>query len=415
MGLISKNYEYFEGNMRTYNEKMSIYHGMASAVATNMSNSYIPIFAMTILGATNYQVGLISSLPPLVTLLMTLPAAILLNRAIEQKKLVAFSVLAARFVFLLIAFVSYVPGSFGSWILLLLIATMSIPNTMANMGWQSFIGNIIEDHRRAQFFSDRNRLLTIVGLIVTLIIGLLMKDATANAVTYQILFMFTFIVGIFELYFLLKHNEPIREEVSATRKRAMDWSIFKNNRYVLFLVVALVFNFGWQMAWGLFNIYNIRYAEATIFWVSMFNVGSMIAQIFSFSLWRKWSQKYGNMSVFVWVAFGMSSAPLLTVLSTNHLYLVAMYMLSGFFVSGTVLILFNLLLENSPQEVRTYCITSYNVLLAIIAFTSPQIGIWLLEMYSMEVAMYLSTGMRLLAAFGFFVLYIIRKKREITM
>ncbi|MER2039538.1 MAG: MFS transporter [Solibacillus sp.] len=394
---------------------MSIYHGMASAVATNMSNSYIPIFAMTILGATNYQVGLISSLPPLVTLLMTLPAAILLNRAIEQKKLVAFSVLAARFVFLLIAFVSYVPGSFGSWILLLLIATMSIPNTMANMGWQSFIGNIIEDHRRAQFFSDRNRLLTIVGLIVTLIIGLLMKDATANAVTYQILFMFTFIVGIFELYFLLKHDEPIREEVSATRKRAMDWSIFKNNRYVLFLVVALVFNFGWQMAWGLFNIYNIRYAEATIFWVSMFNVGSMIAQIFSFSLWRKWSQKYGNMSVFVWVAFGMSSAPLLTVLSTNHLYLVAMYMLSGFFVSGTVLILFNLLLENSPQEVRTYCITSYNVLLAIIAFTSPQIGIWLLEMYSMEVAMYLSTGMRLLAAFGFFVLYIIRKKREITM
>lgn len=415
MGLISKNYEYFEGNMRTYNEKMSIYHGMASAVATNMSNSYIPIFAMTILGATNYQVGLISSLPPLVTLLMTLPAAILLNRAIEQKKLVAFSVLAARFVFLLIAFVSYVPGSFGSWILLLLIATMSIPNTMANMGWQSFIGNIIEDHRRAQFFSDRNRLLTIVGLIVTLIIGLLMKDATANAVTYQILFMFTFIVGIFELYFLLKHDEPIREEVSATRKRAMDWSIFKNNRYVLFLVVALVFNFGWQMAWGLFNIYNIRYAEATIFWVSMFNVGSMIAQIFSFSLWRKWSQEYGNMSVFVWVAFGMSSAPLLTVLSTNHLYLVAMYMLSGFFVSGTVLILFNLLLENSPQEVRTYCITSYNVLLAIIAFTSPQIGIWLLEMYSMEVAMYLSTGMRLLAAFGFFVLYIIRKKREITM
>lgn len=71
--------------MKTYNEKMSIYHGMASAVAQNTSNSYVPIFAMTILGATNYQVGLISSLPPLVTLIMTLPAAILLNRAIEQK------------------------------------------------------------------------------------------------------------------------------------------------------------------------------------------------------------------------------------------------------------------------------------------------------------------------------------------
>ncbi|MGN7478899.1 MFS transporter [Solibacillus silvestris] len=400
--------------MRTHNEKMSIYHGMASAVAQNMSNSYIPIFAMTILGATNYQVGLISSLPPLVTLLMTLPAAILLNRAIEQKRLVAFSVLAARFVFLLIAFVSYVPGSFGSWLLLGLIAAMSIPNTMANMGWQTFIGNIIEDHRRAQFFSDRNRLLTIVGLVVTLVIGIVMRDATANAMTYQILFMFTFLIGVVELIFLMKHDEPIRE-VNKEKKRAMNWVIFKDNQYVLFLVVALVFNFGWQMAWGLFNIYNIRYAEATIFWISMFNVGSMVAQIFSFSLWRKWSQKHGNMRVFVWVAFGMSTAPLLTVLSTNHYYLVVMFVLSGFFVSGTVLILFNLLLENSPEDVRTYCITTYNVLLAVIAFISPQIGIWLLETYSMQIAMYLSTAMRFLAAVAFFVLYIVRKKRKVSL
>ncbi|MEK4698059.1 MFS transporter [Solibacillus sp. FSL R7-0668] len=399
--------------MKTYNEKMSIYHGMASAVAQNTSNSYVPIFAMTILGATNYQVGLISSLPPLVTLIMTLPAAILLNRAIEQKKLVAFSVVAARFIFLLIAFVSYVPGSFGSWLLLGLIATMSIPNTMATMGWQSFIGNLIEDHRRAQFFSDRNRLLTIVGLVVTLTIGVVMKDMTTNKLAYQILFMFTFLVGLVELYFIIKHDEPVRD-IKEEKNRAMNWSIFKNNQYVLFLVIALVFNFGWQMAWGLFNIYNVRYAEATIFWISMFNVANMLAQIFSFGLWKKWSEKYGNMRVFVWVAFGMSTAPLSMVLSTNLYYLTAMSMLSGVFVSGTVLILFNLLLENSPQEVRTYCITSYNVLLAIIAFTSPQIGIWLLETYSMDVAMYLSTAVRFLAAVGFFVLYFVRKKRSAT-
>lgn len=281
---------------------------------------------------------------------------------------------------------------------------------MANMGWQSFIGNLIEENRRAQFFSDRNRLLTIVGLIVTLTIGVVMKDMTTNKLAYQVLFMFTFLVGLVELYFLMKHDEPVRE-LHHQKKRAMDWSIFKYKQYVLFLVVALVFNFGWQMAWGLFNIYNVRYAEATIFWISMFNVANMLAQIFSFNLWKKWSQKYGNMRVFVWVAFGMSTAPLLMVLSTNLYYLTVMSMLSGVFVSGTVLILFNLLLENSPQEVRTYCITSYNVLLATIAFISPQIGIWLLETYSMDRAMYLSTAMRFLAAVGFFVLYYVRKKR----
>lgn len=391
--------------MKTHNEKMSIYHGMASTLATNTSNSYIPLFAMTILGATNYQVGLISSIPQLVTLLMTVPAAILLNRAAEQKKLVAFSVLAARLVFLMILFITYVPGSIASWVLLGLIAFMSVPNTMANMGWQSFIGNIIEDHRRTQFFSDRNRLLTIVGLISTLIIGIVMRDATTNVSAYQVLFAFTFIFGVLELIFLLRHDEPKRV-ITLDKKRAMNWMIFKDTNYVRFLFVALCFNFGWQMAWGLFNIYNVRYAEATIFWISMLNVGNMVAQIFAFPLWRKWSEQYGNMRVFVWVAFGMSTAPLLTALSTNLYYLTLMYAVSGIFVSGTVLILFNLLLENSPQETRTYCITTYNVLLAIIAFISPQIGIWMLEMFNMDVALNISTIVRLAAAIGFLYVYI---------
>ncbi|MEK4227900.1 MFS transporter [Solibacillus sp. FSL H8-0538] len=395
--------------MRTHNEKMSIYHGMASTLATNASSSYIPLFAMTILSATNYQVGLISSIPPLITLLMTVPAAIILNKAVEQRKLVAFSVLASRLVFLLILFITYVPSSVTSWVLLGLIALMSIPNTMVNMGWQSFIGNLIEEQRRAQFFSDRNRLLTVSGLVSTLIIGIVMRDATESVIAYQLLFACTFLFGVAEMIFLLHHEEPIRV-IRLEKKRAMDWTIFKDHAYVRFLFVALCFNFGWQMAWGLFNIYNVRYAEATIFWVSMFNVGNMLAQIFSFPLWRKWSERYGNMRVFVWVAFGMSTAPLLTALSTNFYYLTWMYALSGIFVSGTVLILFNLLLENSPNETRTYCITSYNVLLAIVAFIAPQIGIWLLEAFNMDVAMNMSTLVRFTAALGFLYVYMKRRK-----
>ena len=276
--------------MKTYNEKMSIYHGMASTLANNTSSNYIPIFAMTILGATNYQVGLISSLPPLIGLLMTVPAAIVLNRALEQRKLVAFSVLTARLVFLLILFITYVPGSIASWVLLGLIAFMSIPNTLANMGWQALIGNIIEENRRAHFFSDRNRLLTIVGLITTLIIGFFMRDVTNDVSAYQLLFAFTFIFGLMEMFFLLKHKEDVREQKIEEKKRAMDWTIFKDTNYIRFLAVALCFNFGWQMAWGLFNVYNVRYAEATIFWISMFNVASMVAQIVAFPLWRKWSE-----------------------------------------------------------------------------------------------------------------------------
>ncbi|HEY2422048.1 MAG TPA: MFS transporter [Neobacillus sp.] len=392
--------------MRTYNEKISIYHGMVSIIAANLASNFFPIFAISILGATNFQVGLISSLPPLVTLLMTIPAAIILNRLEQQKKMVAMSVLWARVMFLLILGVVYFTSSYQAWIFLFIIALMNLPGTISNIGWQTLISGMISDERRGAFFSDRNRLLTIVGMISTLLIGIIMKNQTQNAAAYQSLFFMAFVFGLLEVYFLMKHKEKVQPQTKMKQKNAfMDWTIFQDRGYKWFLIAALCFNFSWQMAWGLFNIYNVKYAHATILWISIFSVANQLVQIFSFPLWKKWAEQKSNTLVFFWVALGMASAPILNVLSTNLYYLTFVSMTSGFFVSGVVLLLFNLLLEQSPKEKRTYCITTYNVLLSFVAFIAPQIGIWLLEKSGMKIAMEISTMVRFLSALVFLLMY----------
>ena len=394
--------------MRPYNEKISIYNGMASTIALNFSNNFFPIFAITILSASNYQVGLISSLPPLMALLMTIPAAIMLNRAAEHKKLVATSILLARVMFLPIVALVYLPSeSMQAWVFLVIVALMSVPNTVANIGWQTLISGMISESRRGAFFSDRNRFLTMVGLVSTLIIGIVMKDASDNVTAYQILFAIAFGFGLLEVYLLMKHDEtPAHVEGPVVKKKLMEWSIFKHSGYVSFLIAALFFNFAWQMAWGIFNIYHIRVAGATVFWISMFSVGNMLMQILTFPLWKKWAEQRSNVRVFVWAAIGMASTPFLTVLSTNFYYLTFVQTISGFFLSGVVLLLFNLLLEQSPEASRTYCITTYNVLLAFMAFLAPQIGIWLLNAWGVEMAMYISSALRLLSAAVFFAVYL---------
>ena len=394
--------------MRPYNEKISIYNGMASTIALNFSNNFFPIFAITILSASNYQVGLISSLPPLMALLMTIPAAIMLNRAAEHKKLVATSILLARVMFLPIVALVYLPSeSMQAWVFLVIVALMSVPNTVANIGWQTLISGMISESRRGAFFSDRNRFLTMVGLVSTLIIGIVMKDASDNVTAYQILFALAFGFGLLEVYLLMKHDEtPAHVEGPVVKKKLMEWSIFKHSGYVSFLIAALFFNFAWQMAWGIFNIYHIRVAGATVFWISMFSVGNMLMQILTFPLWKKWAEQRSNVRVFVWAAIGMASTPFLTVLSTNFYYLTFVQTISGFFLSGVVLLLFNLLLEQSPEASRTYCITTYNVLLAFMAFLAPQIGIWLLNLWGVEMAMYINSGLRLLSAAVFFAVYL---------
>ncbi|MFF2448047.1 MFS transporter [Neobacillus sp. NPDC058068] len=393
--------------MRAYNEKISIYHGMVSTIAANLASNFFPIFAISILGATNYQVGLISSLPPLIALIMTIPAAILLNRLDEQKKTVAMSVLGARALFILLVGVIFIPAPYQAWAFLMIIALMNVPGTISNIGWQTLISGMIRDERRGAFFSDRNRLLTIVGMVTTLIIGVVMKKQTDNAAAYQGLFFLAFIFGLIEVYFLMKHKETVQSKLNNEKKKAsMDWSIFKDQGYKWFLITALCFNFSWQMAWGLFNIYNVRYAHATILWISIFSVGSQLVQIFSFPLWKKWAEQKSNTLMLVWVAAGMATAPFLTVLSTNLIYLTFVQMTSGFFVSGTMLLLFNLLLEQSPKEKRTYCITTYNVLLSFVAFMAPQIGIWLLETTGMQKSMGMISIFRFMSSLVFLLMYI---------
>ncbi|WP_223587711.1 MFS transporter [Neobacillus bataviensis] len=393
--------------MRTYNEKISIYHGMVSIIALNLAGNYFPIFAISILGANNYQVGLISSLPPLVTLIMTIPAAILLNKLDEQKKTVAMNVFWARVMFLLLVGVVFLPPSYQAWTFLILIAVMNVPGTISNIGWQTLISGMIREERRGTFFSDRSRLLTIVGMVTTLIIGIVMKKETDNAAAYQWLFFMAFVFGLLEMFFLLKHKETAQPKTNIDRKNSsMDWSIFKDQGYKWFLIAALCFNFAWQMAWGLFNIYNVKYAHATILWISLFSVGNQLVQIFTFPLWKKWAEQKSNTLMLVWVAAGMASAPILTVMSTNLYYLTIVSMISGFFLSGTTLLLFNLLLEQSPAEKRTYCITTYNVLLSLVAFIAPQIGIWLLEVTGIQTSMGISSILRFMSALVFLLMYV---------
>jgi len=393
--------------MRTYNEKVSIYHGMVSTIAMNLASNFFPIFAISILGATNYQVGLISSLPPLVALVMTIPAAILLNRLELQKKTVAMSVFWARIMFLLLAGVVFIHSSNQAWAFLIIVALMNVPGTISNIGWQTLISGMIREERRGAFFSDRNRLLTIAGMITTLIIGIVMKKQTENAAAYQLLFMIAFIFGVLEVFFLMKHKEKAAPKASKEQKKSsMDWTIFKVKGYKWFLITALCFNFSWQMAWGLFNIYHVKYAHATILWISIFSVGNQLVQIFSFPLWKKWAEEKSNTLMLVFVAAGMATAPFLTVLSTNLIYITFVQMTSGFFVSGTTLLLFNLLLEKSPKEKRTYCITTYNVLLAFVAFVAPQIGIWLLEVTGIQKSMGIISLLRFISALVFLLMYI---------
>lgn len=400
------------------NEKLSILNGASSIVANSLVSGFIPLFAIGVLGATNQQVGLISSLPSLMSMLAMIPAAMWINRLETKKTFTGLSILSARFFLLLMVFIPFITIVNQAWILVVLIALMNLPNAIATLSWQSFIGDIIPDKRRGAFFSERSRILTFVGMVVTIAAGVVISgfDKT-NTFPYQILFLVGFIFGVIEVYFLMKHYEIKVEKVKVKEKKAFTTTLNKmisHRPYRSFVLCAVLFNFGWQMAWPLFTIYQINDAQATAIWISLFTVVNSISQMLSYKWWGRSADKWGN-SVMLFIAgIGMATAPILTILSTNLIYLTIINLFSGIFVAGTVMLLFNQLLHVSPEKERTSFLATYNIILGAVGFIAPQIGVFLLELYNIQIAMSISSGIRLLGGLAFLlvVIYIERKSNK---
>jgi MFS family permease len=398
------------------NEKYSIKNGIAGTIVLNVTNNYFSLFAIGVLGASNYQVSLINSLPQFIGMIAMIICSIIMGRLEEKKKFTAYSIIFTRIFLLFIFFIIYIPDKYQSWVFVLLIGFMNFPGSFFNLSWQSFIGDLIPEHRRSGFFGERNKILTIVGMISTILFGLLLQqfDKT-NPFPYQLLFIIAFVSGLVEVFYLTKHIEVKKgSKINLESKRKIiDWKALKDKPFVNFIICGLFFNFAWQMAWPLFNIYQIKDAHANGMWISLFVVANQIGQIISFKWWARMADKFSNARMMVLVSLGMASTPILSILSTNLIYITFVNATSGLFVSGTVLILFNQLLEVTRDENRSSYIANYNVLLAIVGFVAPQVGVFLLEQTNIEIAMTISGILRASSVFFFIGFYSFLKKNKI--
>lgn len=386
------------------NEKYSIRNGVAATFVLNLTNNYFALFAISVLGATNTQVGLINSLPPFLGMFGSLLGALFLGRVAQKKGVTMGADFLTRLFLLLMVFVVFLPSHTQIWAFILLVGFMNLPGSFLNLSWQALIGDLILEERRNDFFSERNRIVTIVGMLVTLVVGIGLQSFPKKlALPYLVLFFLAFLFGLLELYYLGKHVE---EKQSVTKKKFdLGLEVFKNKPYLYFILCALFFNFGWQMAWPLFSIYQIKFAHANGLWISLFAVANQLAQIVSFKWWGRMSDRYGILKMLFLSSVGMFLAPFLTILSTNLVYLTVINLVTGLTLSGTVLLLFNQLLAATPKAFRSAGIANYNILLSIVGFVSPEFGVLLLNHFGMTMAMMSSVVFRTLGAFLFLGLF----------
>ena len=82
-----------------YNTKVNIICGICATVALNLVNPYFAKFAER-LGATDYQIGYLTSLPHFVSIFAFIPGAILIENNRDKKKITGSMMLIHKFFYL---------------------------------------------------------------------------------------------------------------------------------------------------------------------------------------------------------------------------------------------------------------------------------------------------------------------------
>lgn len=398
----------YEHNMRYY-----ILNGIMFTIMLNLYKPFKVKFLERI-GGTEFHISLLNSLPGLVAVFTIIPGTILFTRFKNKRRITSYFFIASRMFLLIFALIPLIPAEMQPMIFVICMALMNFPESISQSSLVSYVGEIFSRDERSTAISNCKRLSIPIQIIVVIITGKILSDIPSNEqqrmLIYQGFFVLAFLIGMLEIWYFLKLQSKVEVVVKKLNFKKTFKKISKDTKFWGFVVCSLTFHFGWQMGWPLFSIYQIDYLGADEMWLGAITISSSITLFIGYKFWNKKIIKYGNSLIVILATSGMAANSFCVAISPNLYYIVLFSLVSGFFTSGTVTVLFNLLLEVTPEDDRVLYVGMYNIILNISLFISPIVGHLLLKNFGMFWALICVSLLRLLGGGTFLVRNLIKSR-----
>lgn len=417
------------------NIRVNVYHGIASITALNLAAPFVSIFAVK-LGASDYQVGLLSSGPAFLSLISMIPGARLIDKQPLKRRAVSLFILLHRLFYLFVASIPFFTSDKRAWLMVIAVSFMNIPASIGNVGWQAFISKVVPMERRAQAFASRSRLMNIAGTGIVLIAGRLI-DVIGYPFGYQIMFVCAFLLSLVEIWVLGHVDEspdpavadsghakvvgggPSAEASSGSPGprgfaafKATAKEILGHDKFVRYTLASIVFYLSWQTPWPLFTLYQVNVLGANNTWVSLLSLTNTGGTLLGYGFWAKKCNQIGNLSTLFLASLGIFVVPLAYAVSKSLVTIAALNLLSGIVFSGVNLALLNQLLEVTPEENKTTYIAYYTTAVNVAAIVAPMLGVTLLESLDFFGAFMACAVLRFVCSFGFLLVKKLDAKAE---
>lgn len=370
--------------------------GLASALAP-----FLPVF-LTRLGASNVQVGLLTSMPAFTGLLMAIP----LGRFLQTRRQIVPWFSAARLMVVssyaltgLITF--FVPEGYLVNSVLLIWAAATLPQTIVAVCFSVVMNEVAGPQHRYELMSRRWSILGVTMALTVALVGQ-MLNRVEFPLNYQLAFLTLSIGGLISFYFS-SHIRLPDAELQGSR-RGISWRerireymrlIASQKDFVDFSLKRLFYMFGFTLAVPLFPLYYVREVHANDAWIGIISTVQSAILLVGYFLWTRESRLQGSRFVLLWTTFGLGLYPALVALTTR-VELIALYAgIAGVFQAGLDLVFFDELMKTVPPQYSATFVSLAQSFQYLAAILGPMLGTMLADHFGLGAGLFVSAILRL--------------------
>lgn len=388
------------------------WYGVLAGVVT----SFVSVFTIR-LGGSDTQVGLLSALPALVTIFVSMPGGVFVERETRPLSVLLITGVLYRSGYLVMGLLPLFLRTGQAWGVVILSTLLTIPQSVANIAFTTMFAAVVRPEKRAHIVSVRNVLIGITSTATALIGGKFL-DWIIFPLNYTILFTLAFAASLMSSYYLTRirltptfRSAPLR---SPEQRRGLGgfFSIFRASpRYTRFTLASFAFQWGLFFTVPLYSIYFVRSLHASEGWIGLINMVGSGTTILFYPLWGRLTAQRGNRIAMIITTAGLACYPLLTPLVPSLYWILLVSFWGGIFSSGQVLAFFNGLLEVCGTESqRPARIAAYNTLVSVAAFAAPLISTAFVDTFGIENMLVAGGLLRLMGSFLIWQQRVLEKK-----
>jgi len=372
--------------------KMVIGDGLAAEAMTVLTGGAFLVAMALLMGANNFQIGLLAALPTFTNLFQLL-SIWLLRRYNNRRAIAVICGLLARFPLLVIGSLPFIFSSSTSVeVLIFFLFFYYLFGSIAGPAWNSWMKDLVPEKSLGAYFSKRTRYTQTLNVIFSLIVALLLDYVKQNYPQYQltaygIMFLVGGIIGITGAFILSNAPEPLSH-------------VTKDNIFKLFKLPLkdanfrslLIFNSAWVFALNIaapfFTVFLLKSLGLQLSFVIVLGIISQLSSIATLRMWGTFADRYSNKTiiaisapVYIMVFIAWCFVGIYTHMYMNIGLLVLIYIFTGISTAGINLSLTNIGLKLAPREDAIVYLSTKNIITAFFSTIAPLIGGYIADFF----------------------------------